>query len=282
VHVLDAVLLPPALPSIVDIAVNDGRFTNLVAALVQENLAETLATAGPFTVFAPTDKAFENLGATGQDLLNIDKLAEILVYHVVDGRFKADDIVLKDRLETLLGEELKVNVTDEGVFINNSKVILQDLKAENGIIHVIDMVLIPQEMPDIVDVATAAGQFKTLVGALQATELDDVLRGDGPFTVFAPTDEAFEKLPNWLLNFLVNNPKYLEQVLLYHVVSGDLNAGEVLASRSLKTVNGRSVYPRMRGDHVYVNKSKVIAADIEAENGTVHVIDKVLIPWYRY
>ncbi|MDF7826826.1 fasciclin domain-containing protein [Pontiellaceae bacterium B12227] len=282
IHVIDAVLLPPALPSIVDIAVSDGRFTNLVAAVVQENLAGTLDTAGPFTVFAPTDNAFAALGATGKSLLDIEKLGEILLYHVVEGRLTTKDIIANERLTTLLGEHLQVNVTDEGVFINDSKVIVEDIKAENGIIHVIDMVLIPEEMPDVVDVAEAAGQFKTLLAVLQQTGLDEVLRTDGPFTVLAPTDDAFEKLPGWLLNYLTNNPEYLKQVLLYHVVPGDLTAGEVLENRTLKTVTGRNVHPRYRQGDVYINNAKVIAADIEAKNGTIHVINKVLIPWYRY
>ncbi|MBT8042843.1 MAG: fasciclin domain-containing protein, partial [Pontiella sp.] len=205
----------------------------------------------------------------------------ILLYHVVDGRLTAEDVAAVERLSTLLGEDVKVNVTDEGVFINDSKIIIQDIKAENGIIHVIDAVLIPEEMPDIVDIAIAAN-FTTLVGALQDTGLDAVLRGDGPFTVFAPTDEAFEKLPKWLLRFLVNNPKYLSQVLLYHVAAGDLDASEVLSLGRIQTVQGRSVKAQARGDDVFINNAKVIEANIEAKNGTIHVIDRVLIPWFRY
>jgi transforming growth factor-beta-induced protein len=282
VHVIDAVLLPPTLPTIVDIAVSDGRFTNLVAAVVQEGLADTLANDGPFTVFAPTDAAFDALGLTGDDLLAVTNLADILLYHVIGDKLKATDVAAVERLTSLLGEDLKVNVTEEGVFINNSKVLIADIKAENGIVHVIDMVLIPEEMPSIVDIAVADGNFDTLVWALQATGLDEVLDGDGPFTVFAPTDEAFEKLPTWLLNFLVNNPKYLEYVLLYHVVPGDLDASEVISQRKLETASGRDVYPRVYGDTVLINKSKVIVPNIEAENGTIHVIDRVLIPWFIY
>ncbi|MDZ8119316.1 fasciclin domain-containing protein [Pontiella agarivorans] len=284
IHVIDAVLLPPTLPSIVEIAVNDGRFETLVAAVQKAGLVDALNGAGPLTVFAPTDDAFAALltalDITAEELLENPDLGNILLYHVVDGRLDAADVVMKERLTTLLGEEVKVNVTADGVFINNSKIIITDIKAENGIIHVIDTVLIPEEMPDLVDTAIAAGQFTTLVSTLQATGLDEVLRGDGPFTVFAPTDDAFEKLPSWLLNFLVRNPKYLEQVLLYHVVPGDLNAEEVFAERSLKTASGRTIYPRLKNGVPYINRSEVIAPDIEAENGTVHVIDTVLIPWF--
>ena len=211
IHVIDAVLMPPTLPTIVEIASNDDRFEILVAAVTEAGLVDPLSGEGPFTVFAPTDDAFETLlsalGVTAQQLLDDPELGNILLYHVVNGKLTAEDVVMKERLATLLGEDLKVKVTDDGVFINDSKIILTDIKAENGIIHVINAVLIPEEMPDIVDTAVAAGQFTTLVSALQLTGLDEALRGDGPFTVFAPTDEAFAKLPSWLLNFLVNNPE---------------------------------------------------------------------------
>lgn len=281
VHVIDAVLLPPTLPNIPETAVAAGIFTNLVAALQATGLDAALTNEGPFTVFAPTDDAFAALGIPQDELLALTNLAEILLYHVVDDRLKAEDVIALERITTLLGEDVKVDVNDDGVFINDAQIIVTDIKAENGIIHVIDRVLIPEEMPDIVDVAVAAG-FDTLVAALQATGLDEVLRGDGPFTVFAPTEEAFEKLPSWLLNFLVHNPKYLEQVLLYHVVPGDLNADEVFAERSLTTASGKKVYPRLKNGTPYINRAKVIAPDIEAENGTIHVIDQVLIPWFRY
>ncbi len=282
IHVIDAVLIPPTLPNIVEIAVDDGRFQTLVSALVETGLDAALTNEGPFTVFAPTDDAFAALGIPADDLLSDPELANILLYHVVDGRLAAEDVVAVERLTTLLGENVKVNVTDEGVFINDSKIIITNIKAENGIIHVIDAVLIPEEMPDIVDIAVGAGNFNTLVGALQATGLDEVLRGDGPFTVFAPTDKAFEKLPRWLLRFLVNNPKYLKQVLLYHVVSGDLDSTEVTGQRKITTINGKTVRPRVYGDKVFINNAKILEADIVAENGTIHLIDRVLLPWFRY
>lgn len=286
IHVIDRVLLPLTLPNIVEIAVNDGRFETLVAALVETGLDGALAGAGPFTVFVPTDDAFSlllgELGVSAAELLANPDLANILLYHVVDGRLDSKGVAALERLNTLLGKELKINVTEEGVFINNSKVIIENIKAENGIIHVIDAVLVPQEMPDIVEVAVAAGNFETLVGALQATGLDATLQDDGPFTVFAPTDAAFAKLPSWLVNFLVNNPKYLEQVLLYHVVAGDLNASEVKAQRRLETLTGRNITVRTYDEKVYMNNAKVSAADIEARNGTIHVIDRVLIPWFSH
>ncbi len=286
IHVIDAVLLPPELPTIPDIAIADGRFTVLVNALVETGLDSALAGEGPFTVFAPTDDAFVTLlgelGISAADLLASENLADILLYHVVEGRLKAEDVVLEDSLTTLLGKNIDVEVTDDGVFINNSKIVITDIKAENGIIHVIDTVLIPEDQPNIVEVAEGAGSFNTLLAALEITGLDEALAGDGPFTVFAPTDEAFENLPDWLFNFLINNPKYLERVLLYHVVAGDLNASAVTGKRSIETLLGQSVRPYVYNGNAYINRSKVIAADVGASNGTIHVIDKVLIPWLWY
>jgi uncharacterized surface protein with fasciclin (FAS1) repeats len=282
IHVINAVLLPPELPDIVETAKAAGQFTTLVAALEATGLDEALMGEGPFTVFAPTDDAFEALGIPAEDLLANPDLADILLYHVVSGRYKAADVVTMERLTTLSEKLLKVNVTEEGVFINDAQIIATDIKAENGIIHVIDAVLIPKTMPDIVDTAVGAGQFETLVAALQATGLDEALRGEGPFTVFAPTDEAFDRLPSWLLNFLLRRPHLLKQVLLYHVVSGDLNSSEVLAESSIETLQGRSVRPSLKGDDAYINNAKLIGLDVEASNGTIHIIDRVLIPWFHH
>jgi len=282
IHVIDAVLLPPVLPDIVETARGAGIFTTLVAALEATGLDAALAGPGPFTVFAPTDDAFAALGIPAGDLLADPGLADILLYHVVDGRLNASEVVALDRIGTLAGRNLKVKVSGGEVFINDAKIVVADIKAENGIVHVIDAVLVPSGMPDLVDTAIAAGQFSTLLGALQATGLDEALRGDGPFTVFAPTDEAFARLPKWLLNFLVRNPRYLEQVLLYHVVEGDLDAAEVVGQGTLQTLLGQPVRARQRGPNVFINNAKVVAADVEAENGTIHVIDKVLLPWLRH
>jgi transforming growth factor-beta-induced protein len=282
IHVINAVLLPPVLPGIVDVAKADDRFETLVAALEATGLDDALSGEGTFTVFAPTDDAFEALGIPPNELLANTNLANILLYHVTEGRVKAADAALLDRITTLLGEDVKVTLTGEDLFINDAKVILEDIKAENGIIHAIDAVLIPAEMPDIVDVAEGAGQFETLLYALELTGLDDVLRGDGPFTVFAPTDEAFGALPDWLLSYLIRNPDYLKQILLYHVVAGDLDSGEVLEQGRLKTVQGGTVRARAYEGEVYINRARVLAADVEAENGTIHVINRVLIPWFTY
>lgn len=130
---------------------------------------------------------------------------------------------------------------------------------------------------DIVDTAVSAGQFNTLVAAVKAAGLVDVLKGDGPFTVFAPTDEAFAKLPKGTIEKLLKDKEALTKILTYHVVSGNVMAKDVVKLSSAKTVQGQSV--NIKANHgVRINNSKVLKTDISCSNGTIHVIDTVLLP----
>ena len=131
---------------------------------------------------------------------------------------------------------------------------------------------------DIVTVAVEAGSFTTLAKALTAAGLIDALKGEGPFTVFAPTDEAFAKLPKGTLDNLLNDKEALKNVLLHHVVSGRVTSADVVALKSAKTLSGQSVKISVKGDMVMIDKSSVTAVDIAASNGVIHVIDQVLIP----
>lgn len=131
---------------------------------------------------------------------------------------------------------------------------------------------------DIVDTAVAAGSFKTLAAALEAAGLVDTLKGAGPFTVFAPTDAAFAKLPAGTVEALLKDKAKLTSILTYHVVAGKVLAADVVKLDSAKTVNGQSVTIKVMGDTVNVDGATVTAADIEASNGVIHVIDSVLMP----
>lgn len=190
--------------SIVDIAVADGRFTTLVTAVTAAGLAETLAGDGPFTVFAPTDDAFAALPAGTIEALLADPqgaLTDVLLYHVVSGAVAAEAVVGLDSATTINGEDVAIAVQDGNVRLNESAtVIITDIMADNGIIHVIDAVLLPpgmvaEEKPSIAEIAVENGNFTTLVAALEAAGLVETLTGEGSFTVFAPTDEAFAALP---------------------------------------------------------------------------------------
>ncbi len=312
IHVIDAVLLPPnlklaatpapttstppaATKDIVDTAVAAGSFKTLAAALGAAGLVDTLKSAGPFTVFAPTDAAFAKLPAgTVETLLkpeNKAQLISILTYHVVAGKVPASTVVTLNgkTAKTVNGADVKIRVDGSTVFVNDSKVLTTDIMASNGIIHVIDTVLLPPVAAaapvanNIVDVAIAA-KLDTLVAAVKAAGLVETLQGPGPFTVFAPSEIAFKLVGNETLTTLLKpeNKATLASILTLHVVAGKaFTAKDLIALGShgtVKTVNGKSLTVRVSNGTVLINGAAVIAADVKASNGIVHVIDTVLLP----
>jgi uncharacterized surface protein with fasciclin (FAS1) repeats len=282
-HVLTSTVVKPQQKDVVDTAVSAGSFKTLVAAVKAAGLVETLKGAGPFTVFAPTDEAFAKLPAgTVESLLkpeNKAKLQAILTYHVVPGKVMAADVVKLSGAVTVQGQQVDIAVTDGTVTVDKAKVLKTDIACSNGVIHVIDSVILPAES-DIVDTAVAAGSFKTLAAALTAAGLVDTLKGEGPFTVFAPTDEAFAKLPAGTVESLLKpeNREKLVAILTYHVVPGKVLAKDVVKLKSAKTVNGKEVTVKVGDAGVMVDGAKVVATDIETSNGVIHVIDIVILP----
>lgn len=282
----------PMLSDIVDTAVADGRFTTLVAAVQAAELVDTLKGEGPFTVFAPTDDAFAALPAGTLDELlkpeNKQQLTDILLYHVVPGKVTAADVTTLTSAATALGKDVAVKVDMGNVYINDAKVIITDIETSNGIIHVIDAVILPpadetsmEEKNTIVDIAITDGRFTTLVAALQAAELAETVSGEGPFTVFAPTDDAFAALPAGTVEslLLAENKQQLTDILLYHVVPGKVMAADVVNLTSATTVLGKDLTIKVQDGKVYLNDTvQVIITDIEASNGVIHVIDAVLLP----
>jgi transforming growth factor-beta-induced protein len=272
----------PKKQDIVDTAVDAGSFKTLVAAVKAAGLVETLKGDGPFTVFAPTDEAFAKLPkGTIAELLkpkNKKKLQAILTYHVVAGDVRAKDVVKLKSAKTVNGQSASIAVKDGNVFVDAAKVIKTDIACGNGVIHVIDSVILPKD--DIVDTAVGAGSFKTLVAAVKAAGLVETLKGDGPFTVFAPTDEAFAKLPKGTIADLLKpeNKKKLQSILTYHVVAGKVLAGDVVKVKSAKTVNGKEVKVTVDGKNVMIDGAKVVKTDIMCGNGVIHVIDAVILP----
>ena len=282
---------------IVDTAVAAGSFKTLAAALGAAGLVETLKGAGPFTVFAPTDEAFAKLPAgTVESLLkpeNKNQLIAILTYHVVAGSVKAADVVKLTSATTVNGAAVAIKVVDGAVFVGDAKVVTTDIMASNGVIHVIDTVLLPPPaamlpetgsagaaaQEDIVATALKAGGFATLAAALGAAGLVDVLKGKGPFTVFAPTDEAFAKLPAGTVESLLKpeNKQQLIDVLTYHVAAGRIPASTVVRHGSIMSLYGARI-DVTAGDTVKLNDATVIAADVAASNGVIHAIDTVLLP----
>jgi uncharacterized surface protein with fasciclin (FAS1) repeats len=261
---------------LVDTAASAGKFNTLIKAAKAAGLVETLRSDGPLTVFAPTDDAFARLpAATLTSLLkNREQLKAVLLYHVVPGRVTASDVVKLSSAKTVLGQSVSVD-TSHGVRINNASVVKTDIEASNGVIHVINRVLMPDN--DLIETARAAGAFTTLLTAIEAADLTDALRGEGPFTVFAPTDEAFAKLPEGTVEALLKDTGKLKSILLYHVVAGEVLAADAAKLDSAKTLQGQTVRIRTSSP-IRVDDAKVIKTDVRAANGVIHVIDAVLLP----
>lgn len=308
---------------IVETAAANGNFTTLLAAAEAAGLVEALKAEGPLTVFAPTDSAFAALpaGTVEALLADTDALTAILTYHVTVGAVKAAEVVTKAKIPTLNGAELSVTVNGDGtVMIDDAMVVLTDIETSNGIIHVIDAVVIPQASASAVkdgstnyatgywfgsyrfgggwisqaivdgrlnwltrwlsiyDVARLAG-LNTLTTAVKAADLKSTLKYNGPFTVFAPTEDAFGALPEGTIPALLNDIPTLQNILLYHVTAGRVTSDIVVTLDSAPMVNGGSVSVAVVNGGVVLNDDvNVVAVDIKARNGVIHVIDKVLLP----
>lgn len=277
---------PPAEPgTIPEVAREAGSFTTLLAAVDAAGLADDLSGAGPFTVFAPTDAAFAALPAGTVDALLADPpaLQNVLLYHVFSGELAASGVVSRTSIGMMNGDDAAVAMNGGMATIDGARITMTDIRASNGIIHVIDAVMLPPEdVPpppgNIAEVATAAGSFTTLLTAARAAGLEDELTGPGPLTVFAPTDAAFAALPAGAVDALLADPAELRDVLLHHVISGELTAAQVVAQDRITTLLGPWLDVDASGASVMLNGVRITATDIEASNGVIHVIDAVMIP----
>ncbi|PRY87878.1 transforming growth factor-beta-induced protein [Marinilabilia salmonicolor] len=282
IHVIDQVVLPL---SITGHAVANADFASLAAAVTKAGLADALADESAlYTVFAPVNSAFDqllsDLGVTLDDL-TADDLTPILLYHVVDAFVPAADVA-SGYVPTLSPAQdrnvsLQIGVGD-GVMLNgSSNVVATDVVATNGIIHAIDEVVLP---PTVVDVALDNPDFSILVEAVVKAELVETLNGDGPFTVFAPVNAAFEELFTALGVSGIDDIDVatLTNVLLAHVVSGNV-ASTDLSNGSVATLNETKNLEINTDNGVVIDGDiNVVLADVQAANGIVHVIDKVIVP----
>ncbi len=279
IHVIDKVLLPP---SVVDLALANTSFSTLVSALDKASLVNALRGSGPFTVFAPTNDAFSqlfsDLKVSGVNDLSAELLTPILLYHVLGQSVKSNQLVSGYVSTLSAGPDessisLKVDAT-MAKLNGNVSIVATDVIGTNGIIHVIDKVLLP---PTVVDIALANSNFSILVSALVKAELVETLNGEGPFTVFAPTNDAFNALFAQLGVSGVNDlsKEQLTSILLDHVVSGNIRSTQ-LTSGNVQTL-GNPISINV-GNTVVINGNvNVTLANVQAMNGVVHVIDKVII-----
>lgn len=290
VHKIEGVLLPSearaAGGTVAGIAYFDANFTTLVAALREAELLGALLEEGPYTVFAPTNEAFEAAGITDVSAVPQDELQTILLYHVVSGNVTSD-MLEAGAVGTLAEEELYVSLNDDGVFLNgNTQVTQADVAADNGVVHVVNNVLMPptQNLAEIV-VAQASvedPEFTLLLRALERAGLTDALSGNDVYTVFAPTDAAFEAAGFDADAIDNTDPETLQSVLLYHLVEGrvfsaDLSDGDVATAQGGNiTVNTANLsLTDERGNSANLNAEML---NILATNGVIHVIDAVILP----
>ncbi|MFD2585774.1 fasciclin domain-containing protein [Croceitalea marina] len=325
VHVINKVLLPQEVLNIlsppqdlVDLVVATEALSALEAAVIKADLVETLQSEGPFTVFAPTDDAFAGLlMALGEDYNSLEDfdteeeialLKDILLYHVVPAKVLAADLA-EGSVATALAENTIEIIADGETFVigdasdTNAVITGTDIMATNGVAHTINKVLLPQsaidflatlELKNIVEIAIATDDLSILVDALVAANagLVETLSGEGPFTVFAPTNEAFVGLLdilgddyNALSDFDTQEEiDLLVKILTYHVVAGtEAFAADLSDGQSIATVNGASVGINITNHTVHIidatdDNATVVIPDVDASNGVVHVINKVLLP----
>jgi len=282
IHIIDKVLTPSETPKdIPRTAQCTGIHDSLVSAVVQAELLETLQGSGPFTLFAPTDQAFADAGIDLADFGTPEgkaALTDILLYHVIAGEVPSSAVTECLTATTVNGNPIAFTVGD-GVMVNDATVTLADVNTSNGVIHVIDKVLTPSETSnDIPRTAQCTGVHNSLVSSVIQAELLETLQGDGPFTVFAPTDQAFLDAGIVLADLDTPEGKVaLADILLYHVVAGEVPASAVTDCMSAETVNGNPLSFTV-GDSVMVNGATVTATDVATSNGLIHVIDQVLTP----
>ena len=274
----------PKEKNLVELASETPNLSTLAAAITAANLGGNLTGLGPFTVFAPTDEAFAALPeGTLENLLkpeNKDQLAAILKYHVLPGAVMSTDLQDGMTAGTVQGENIVVS-TKDGVSVNGVAVSAADVKASNGVVHIIDKVILPPSMQpkNIVQLAIGNEDLSTLVAAVKAADLAGTLSGAGPFTVFAPTNAAFAALPEGTVENLLKheNKDQLIAILTYHVVAGKVMSGDLTNGMTAPTVQGENITVDLTNG-TKINGATVVAADVEASNGVVHVIDQVILP----
>jgi transforming growth factor-beta-induced protein len=270
-------LMPDPEFDIVGTALRTPMFSQLAAYVVRADLVEALR-GGPFTVFAPTDDAFFQVPV---DILHAVEdgglLPTVLTYHVVEGEYTAADLP-EGELVTLAGAPLTITRDGDTVYVNGNPIAAADVQATNGVVHVMGSVLVPP-IGDIVEVATTLPGFGTLADLVAQADLVDTLQGEGPFTVFAPLDSAFEDLPQATLDAVLADPDLLATVLTYHVVAGKVSLSDMADGDELETVAGLTLEVTKDDEgNTLINGIPVAVGNVQADNGVIHVLGEVLVP----
>ena len=263
-------------PTIADIATGDERFTTLVELVQSAGLLGLFTGTDEYTVFAPTNDAFAALPQETLDAVAADPalLQAVLSLHAVPGSVKAESVVAGTLVETL-GGYISVSVDGDAVSVGGANVSTADIEASNGVVHVIDSVITTNA--SIVEIATGIADFETLVGLLVQANLVDTLSGEGPFTVFAPTNDAFAALPQETLDAVTSDNDLLTSVLTHHVISGEVTAADVAAGDA-ETIGGTVTIAGDAEAGFTINGAPIVTTDIRASNGWIHIMGGVIVP----
>ncbi len=284
-----AFIIPFAMQAqtVVDVVVNSPDHTTLEAAVIAADLAGTLSGEGPFTVFAPTDAAFAAIGSDAIDALLADPsgdLTNILLNHVVSGVASTSNVADGISVGNLYGQNITFGISGSTVTVNGANVSVLDITTDNGVVHVIDAVLIPDAVPTrvmgtIMDVVSTSPVHTTLNSLIASAGLTDALSASGQMTLFAPTDDAIAALPADVVASLTSDPTgALANVLLYHAVSGVASTDNITDGLTIGSLQGGNLTFAANADGVTVNGINISTFDIFTDNGVVHVIDAVLVP----
>ncbi|MBK8011306.1 MAG: fasciclin domain-containing protein [Deltaproteobacteria bacterium] len=266
--------------NIVEVAEAQG-FSSLLSAAQQAGLADVLAGPGPFTVFAPTNAAFQALGSAAPS--DPDLLANVLLSHVVSGKLDSSAVTSGQPLTSLAKTQLEVKVSGSKVTVNGFALSATlDVPASNGVIHVLDQVIVP---PTIVEAASASSDLSTLVAAVgvSSSAVQSALTAGGPITVFAPVNSAFAAIPSADLDALLADQSALDEVLTYHVVAGQVLSSDLSDGQVVSTVGGKTLRVGLDASGATLtdesgNVVRVSGPDVRLLNGVVHLIDGVLTP----
>ena len=307
VHVIDAVLIPNpgctdpnainydpnaifddgscqyATNTVYDVVVTSPDHGVLEVGIDTCGLDGYLSGPGPFTVFAPTDAAFNALGPVTllALLADLPQLTNILKHHVVADSVMSGMLSNGQLITTLFGADVTVTIGPSGVFIDNALVTVADIVADNGVVHVIDAVLLPPAPPttnSVYDIISNSADHTTLTLAIDTAGLAGTLKGSGPFTVFAPTDDAFNLLPSGTIAALLSDLPQLTDILKHHVVGDSVMSGMLTNGQTVTTLLGTDVTITINSSGVFIDNALVTVADLVGDNGVVHVIDAVLLP----
>ena len=289
--------------SLLSVLTEDGRYSTFVSAIESSGVAEKLSQKGPFTVFAPTDQAFQKLPTevVAKLLLpeNSSTLEKVLKYHVLGGLVATGTINEGDK-DSLEGKKLHFTFVDGEITVNGAPFV-SELTASNGIVHGLDFVLVPPEVDlgslggTIVTTATTEapvvgvpilqsledqGTFTTLLSAIEKAGLKEQLSGEGPFTVFAPTDDAFNRLPGGVTDKLLlpQNKAALVTFLTHHVIADRVNGRDLKDKQDLKMLDGTTVKVGIDQGKITLDDATMTFADQESSNGVVHIINAALRP----